>query len=458
MPINFFHPRLKPTIECNVLASEGYEISNLVSEDKELFDKGFLAERFVSGPVILTIKFICPINLKTIIIWPKIGSQRSIGFELSSLKSTDTYENDDSYSKFASGVSRNDVDTIIFHKEGSTNISPSGTCFNRTFFRSKNHEDVYTLRIKIFKAHFVSAIKKLEIWAEPSYTCDWKTKKHVRRLWWQISHQRSELEVSCFKDEPVHTIESFPNLDDAEIPEEFYDQITHEVMNLPVILPSGKVIDQRTLERCQKEEERWGRSPSDPFTGLVFTENCKPVVDTLLKSKIDEFLFKNANLDQIKYMPRRLGSNNESTYSKSGQYVVSKIVEKNSVECKRKLEENVSSSKKMKTHNAIESLHHNDKSEFIKSKSNDLHSMLTKTLSNLPSFLSAPKQKIEQHSCCVQCTVTEQLYRFPCNHILCRSCTIQKRNYCSICEKTFNFAEIHKIHLAVNNTLKLNSF
>lgn len=450
MLINFLHPRLKPIIECGTLTSEGYEIGNLISEDYESFQKGFLAERFVSGPIILTIKFICPVTLKSITIWPKVGSQRSAGFELSSLKSTNITGNDeDNYSKFATGVSRDDVDTVVFHKEGSyINIPQFGTSFRRTFFRGRNHENIISLRLKIFKSHFVAALKKIEIWGEPGYTCDWKTKKHVRRLWFQTL-QRNEPEVSSFKDESVTLIECLPNLENVEIPEEFIDQITHEVMTLPVILPSGKMIDQRTLEKCQREEERWGRKPSDPFTGLVFTDTSKPVIDTHLKCKIDEFLLKHSNLEQIKYMPRRLGSDRESTFQSSSrtiQYTISKIIE-NPIPSKRKSDNDSSSSKKIRICEE-RSVFDNKASN---NESNDLTKMLAKTLSNLPSFLSIPKSKSEERIlCCIQCSVLEQLYKFPCEHILCRSCTIQKQNYCTSCDKSFNFAEIQKIHLNRN--------
>lgn len=455
MLINFFHPRLKPTIECSTLTSEGFEVGNLISEDFQLFEKGFLAERFVSGPVILTIKFICPVTLKNIIIWPKVGSQRSIGFELTSLKhSKNTVIENEDYQKFATGVSKLDVNTVIFHKEGYTiDAEKFGDSFRRTFFRCKHHENITSIRIKIFKSHFVAALKKLEIWAEPSHSCDWKTKKYVRGLWSQISKPSIQADVSCSIEERPEVNVRLPDVDGAQIPEEFYDQITHEIMTLPILLPSGKVIDQRTLERCQKEEERWGRLPSDPFTGLVFTENSKPKIDVYLKSKIDEFLLKNSDVDQIKYMPRRLGSNRELTCrsgSTSMQYCISKIIN-NGTENKRECESEASSSKKVKLDN--------ENSEFINKSGNnkpyDLNKMLADTLSNLPSYLNAPKSKAEIILKCILCSVSEQLYRFPCDHILCRTCTIQKQNYCSRCTKSYNFSQIQKIH--PNKNLRLMS-
>eukprot|EP00116_Pleurobrachia_bachei_P005758 sb/3466020/ len=70
------------------------------------------------------------------------------------------------------------------------------------------------------------------------------------------------------------------------IPEEFLDGITQSVMERPVILPSGNVIDQSSLERHEEEERKWGRPPSDPFTGLPFTDTRSPVHHTSLEYRI----------------------------------------------------------------------------------------------------------------------------------------------------------------------------
>ncbi|PAA77527.1 hypothetical protein BOX15_Mlig034571g3, partial [Macrostomum lignano] len=65
-------------------------------------------------------------------------------------------------------------------------------------------------------------------------------------------------------------------------PEEFVDPITCELMQTPVLLPCGKSIDQATLARCQQT--------GDPFTGLAFTQDRRPVFNSALKLRLDDFL------------------------------------------------------------------------------------------------------------------------------------------------------------------------
>lgn len=53
----------------------------------------------------------------------------------------------------------------------------------------------------------------------------------------------------------------------GEIPEHFLDELTFEVMVLPMVLPSGHCVDKSTLDRLALSDAAYGRSPTDPFTG-----------------------------------------------------------------------------------------------------------------------------------------------------------------------------------------------
>ena len=61
------------------------------------------------------------------------------------------------------------------------------------------------------------------------------------------------------------------NHDHKEIPEQFLDEITCEMMLLPMLLPSGHFVDRSTLEKLQHTDSVYGRAPSDPFTGIFFS-------------------------------------------------------------------------------------------------------------------------------------------------------------------------------------------
>lgn len=54
----------------------------------------------------------------------------------------------------------------------------------------------------------------------------------------------------------------------ATVPEHFLDEITYELMALPMLLPSGHFVDRSTLDKLQHTDSMYGRPPSDPFTGI----------------------------------------------------------------------------------------------------------------------------------------------------------------------------------------------
>ena len=56
-----------------------------------------------------------------------------------------------------------------------------------------------------------------------------------------------------------------------EVPSEFLDKITYEVMQIPMLLPSGHCVDRSTVERLGNNDSLYGRPPTDPFTGTCGT-------------------------------------------------------------------------------------------------------------------------------------------------------------------------------------------
>lgn len=78
-----------------------------------------------------------------------------------------------------------------------------------------------------------------------------------------------------------------------KIPDEFLDELTHEMMRMPIRLPSKKVVDQSTLDKYLAEKKKNNEVEKDPFTCVQFSSSYKPIIDEVLKSKIDRFLFEN---------------------------------------------------------------------------------------------------------------------------------------------------------------------
>ena len=72
-------------------------------------------------------------------------------------------------------------------------------------------------------------------------------------------------------------------------PVQFLDEITCEQMTVPMLLPSGHLVDKSTLERTRESDLLYGRPPSDPFTGVPFSEHHKPKFCPQLKVGIDQY-------------------------------------------------------------------------------------------------------------------------------------------------------------------------
>lgn len=136
-------------------------------------------------------------------------------------------------------------------------------------------------------------IKSLAVWGVPARCCSLSEleqfqKAHFDSLQPKLSSFTilSPVSTSAKSPRPVN------NSSETTIPEEFLDPLTQELMVLPMILPSGMVVDNSTLEEYVKQEATWGRMPNDPFTGVPFTTDSKPLPNPLLKSRIDSLLLQ----------------------------------------------------------------------------------------------------------------------------------------------------------------------
>lgn len=154
------------------------------------------------------------------------------------------------------------------------------------------------LKIARLNGSSVPAIGKVEIWGQPSAGCKPGVLEYALDI--QEKIQTGEIvKTAATGDQQNRTIEDtskhhtllpFLNPTSISIPEDFIDPITCEIMTVPLLLPSGHNIDTATLERHIAAERSWGRLPSDPFTGKVFSDTNKPLPNSTLKVRIDKFL------------------------------------------------------------------------------------------------------------------------------------------------------------------------
>jgi len=205
-----------------------------------------------------------------------------------------------------------------------------------------------------------------------------------------------------------------------QIPEEFLDSITMDILNLPYILPSGAIVDETTLQKHKRREECYGRYPSDPFTGVLFTADKEPKYDAALKVRLDEFKLKYSNEIEIQNSGRSVGRKEKlcepSTSKQFNNHISKKI----------KLNKESSS-----LDDIIQSIYRNKQ---------------------ISSFITPPQQQQQQSSInvCAKCNSKDNivLYKIStCNHIFCKKCLVQSDSVCFVCSKSFENRHVVKLNL-----------
>ncbi|XP_002737913.1 RING finger protein 37-like [Saccoglossus kowalevskii] len=349
MSINFCHPVYQPHISTSSVSSDGYEVNNLIKARNGIFKTpGFLAAHFIKPPVDIVCEFPCNIYLDKIIIDPCVGAQKSSSFEVFT-KSIPTHSREtwlfDSDAVKKSDAPRralrncSDVAVPVGKAFSLENDMTQFTFLNRSFrarppffnndnvtieapgfvVREMKHHSPQSLmnvshviiRISRVVSGSVPALGRLEIYGQPASFHNSEIRDKVYSLYKSLSEKplKKKKKSSTSSATPVTSRQrSEKNQISKNIPEcsvDFIDPITCEVMSLPVLLPSGSTIDQSTLDKHIVSEARWGRKPSDPFTGIVFTDTKKAIPNAKLKSRIDQFLLKGG--DRLKSVPRTVG-------------------------------------------------------------------------------------------------------------------------------------------------------
>uniref|UniRef100_A0A0K8T915 RING finger protein 37 n=1 Tax=Lygus hesperus TaxID=30085 RepID=A0A0K8T915_LYGHE len=208
------------------------------------------------------------------------------------------------------------------------------------------------------------------------------------------------------------------------VPEEFIDPISCEIMTIPMTLPSGNIVDLSTLEKFYSAEGKMGRGRSDPFTGVLFTDQNKPVAAVSLKARLDKFLLENCDEPSIKVLPRTLGKKPVAPWSSYS------------------------------LENTNQNTFRGETSSNRTAQSVD--QLLTHCLEGLPSYIDEPppkKLKIGCPKCLDPFSSNSDTYIFklPCQHTVCRKCLCvmrESRNVsCRECDQPFIFESIERHHV-----------
>ncbi|XP_056274693.1 RING finger protein 37 isoform X2 [Pseudoliparis swirei] len=389
MVLNLCLPPFNTTVQCNKLCADGYDVTNLVSDDPALRRRGFKLEYFLRPPVQVEL---CRVDVE-LWTWGMDRGQACKRLEISTASDTLPTQNFDQghkrvqqkkqvpvtdqkqkREKQQEHAGKHDHSTVNqwrlqaqqWGEEASdealepqqrrrafpSNAEPSNpeldfklvgrcelrdqtqVCFSRSNFRPRppflsplppqppncRQEDLWSrgllslgavtqLRVTLPFGGAASALglKALAVWGQPARCCPAEEVERIKRI--HEAGERRPPRPVIFAPS-VGRIQPPASPGNLSIPEEFLDQITQEVMLLPMLLPSGVSVDSSTLEEHQKREATWGRPPNDPFTGVPFTSTSQPLPNPQLKSRIDHFVLQEGMLGRDGMLGRRAEGEN----------------------------------------------------------------------------------------------------------------------------------------------------
>lgn len=436
---NFLAPNLNPIVTANSPYDDYYAPDNLISNDVQKSSLGYMAYAVVKPPVYLDFELVCSIDLQCIKLWPKLGSLKSTGFEIHVARNSKSQ-----FIKIAqcSGLQEDGIVFVHNHQAAiEKKIQPNFKVYD--FYRANllPLKQVKFVRIRITETtRCPPVLKQIEIWG---FISSRETNENREKVYQlnnaSLQQPVCDNEVENKLEENSESTSESTNEDNDEfpVPEEFLDSLTYEIMALPMVLPCGKTIDQLTLLRHQQEEEKFGRPPSDPFTGQWFTQERKPVLNAALKAQIDRFLLKNAHEKAFESTPRTVGTVSNDSMRKR-HYVVGACssAQASSDETKRL--------KKSTESNTAEST-----MAAASTSRGSLDAAVQLALKNVTRY-SRPIQAIDTNDSCRQCNqpnINSILYQIQsCLHIICKPCLTKcDRSKCS-CGTEFKNSEVQRYH------------
>ncbi|XP_030761899.1 RING finger protein 37 [Sitophilus oryzae] len=392
---NFLDPKLLPKISCKSPSTDHYEVENLISSNYADKSRGFIAYPSIKPPVEIEIEFLCNINIFYIVLNTTVGNLQCSGIEIYAKTPNTTYVS------ISKGIFNNKGAIFCNSRKYSKENPPPAynSDYFLCFFKSnmfRTFLNASFLKILIFKTEkSTPCLSSVEVWGQPSKACSFNTVQTVYKLM-GLKNKTNNL------DTPKTTASD----DNFVVPDDFKDDLTHELMTIPYTLPSGHTIDQSTLEKHNKNEESFGRKPGDPFTGLKFNNVLKPILNVSLKSRIDMFLLQNSHRSETFGLKRSLRS----------------------CDFKRK---------KLKECDDAEN----------PSSSGEGLDLLIQSVKDKKDFVSFVESENSTERTCILCeNKIEYVYQLPCLHYYCRKCLLNicKSCICSKCNGVFTKNQVVK--------------
>nr|CAH7720292.1 unnamed protein product [Callosobruchus chinensis] len=395
--INFLEPKLCLKVNSPTPATDHFEAQNLVSGNYTERSRGFIAYSIIRPPVEIDFHLICPVNIHYISIDAVVGSHRSSGIEVFAKSGN---------SKYVSICKATfDEPGVIFcnSRKYTRSRLPPGVdkSYHVAFFKAdtfRNFLSADSVRVLIFRTHTrtnIPCLKAVQVWGIPARCCSLKTRQTIEKLVGRTATHTHSLSQDTSKNTNGVVSETFI------IPEDFKDELTYDMMTVPMTLPSGKTVDQTTLEKHSQSEISLGRKPCDPFTGLKFDNKNKPILNVGLKTRIDMFLLQNSHRSEFFNLYRTTGGGN----------------------------------------NANQIQYFRTNCDYESSDDVDEAILKAKHSCNFVSF----GEDLIKINVCVKCKCEGMsLYKIPCGHLYCRNCILE-RSKCE-CGQFFSSSDVKKCY------------
>lgn len=353
MAIDFCNKNVGTLIEADQICADGYDVDNLISADRRRC--GFMAEYFIKPPVTVLLTLPCPTELSCVVVGLIRGPVKLTGFEIwvsrTGVGATSPPQDDfvlvgKKYE--ATGdvvqlrnrcyVPRGPFATLM--RDGKTPSFAYDSHGTGETLKTAYCKYVCRIKLKLTRAMGSASIGlgSLQVWGQPmAALCSLAAQDELIRQFLgtaatvpncnrehSATDKRSLHQPSSSASTVPEQAKSLPAKSKGEqegevtkgefqIPTDFLDALTFELMTQPVVLPSGQIVDQSTLDKHVDTEEKWGRPPTDPFTGITLTGiNCPKSLPEL-KTRIDHFVVR--NFEKLGNIPRTLGGSPAGTVS-----------------------------------------------------------------------------------------------------------------------------------------------
>lgn len=424
---NFLASKLSPKVTTKVAATDNYEVTNLIDENEFVRSRGFLAYSSIKPPADVDFELICPINVHYIDINAAVGNQKCTCIEILVGTSSSTF-----VSIAKASFQELDV-TFCNSRVFSRSKPPPGFKQNSQLYFFKSNTFRAFLNAKFIKIRIlqtdrsVPCLGKVAIWGKPSRQCTPTTIQTINRL---MSETKPKTD-----NERIHSEKQLGRVpSDFEVPDEFKDALTYEIMANPMTLPSGSTVDRTTLEKYINNEASYGRQPSDPFTGLKFAADRKAVLNVALKNRIDMFLLQYADRPETFNLQRTVGT----------------ALKKSKAACELRRTFAVRGNR-ADYFNGVDDDDEGESGTKRKRNDDDLNELIKKAVNEngfVRFTLDEKANCTEDKGKCVDCKGSDFLYSLPCEHLFCRYClgNVCVECKCSSCSRVFEKADVSRFH------------